>query len=360
MEALSSGAGQYILPILAGGASLLSPRIGAGVNSALGVMDWARKNRKVAEEEKGLTTLGTHLSGQPQAQKLGLTPELLQNPVIAKLMAGPILENIQKEQEPVVHWGESNDTPYMWRTTKGSTEPPIGTPIGPQKSPNFSPNQDADAIAVHGKRFGELNQDEVNQVVSWRDQRDLDKFNRMTQRQEESQARSHAFAIDRQAGHAKQAQIDSDVKQARTRLGQINSGFRQSEQNLNKWYEAQKSKIAENLTLTKAKRATEESALQTEADKYRANMMDDYLAQVDDFKTEFGHVSPQLKGFGITGTPKVVESRRKRLGEGGGGGEVGVLGGADLADYQRVMKSGNAQDIAEAQRLLRASGKRLP
>jgi hypothetical protein len=317
MDALTSGAGQYILPILAGGASLLSPRIGAGVNSALGVMDWARKNKKVAEEEKGYMSLADALKGQAQA--MGIPPEVLQNPATAKALAPVLLQQQKELTTPQEHFTTVGDQPTIF-SSAGKGQPWKSTPVGEKAAPNYAPAQDSIAMQLYGKRANQLNQEEWGKASDYVKQQAIEKEDRSLERYFTKQNWLMERQADKNLSTQDEVQLRADTAKARTDYGALNKGFQAGEKDLNTWYANAK----KNLPLGGDKKKQAEAALEQEFNQKKAAMMDDYTAGYQDWQTQYGHVQDRLKGFGIGGTPKVIESRRKRLGEGGGGGGVTI------------------------------------
>jgi len=210
-------------------------------------------------------------------------------------------------------------------------------------------------MQLFGKQANQLDQNEWGQASDYVKQQAIEKEDRSLNQYFTKQNWLMERQGDKTLSVQDEAQLRADTSKARSDYGALNKGFKSGEKDLNTWYANAK----KSLPMGGTKKKEAEAALEQEYNQKKAGMMDDYTSSYEDWKTQYGHVSDRLQGFGIGGTPKVIESRRKRLGE-GSGGNGGVLGGSDLEGYQRVMQSGNAAAIAEAQRRLKASGMRLP
>ena len=68
MDKLTSGAGQWLLPLAVAGASIAAPKIGHGLTAGLGVLDWAQRRNKVEEEKSAYAAFPKYFSGGAGAQ----------------------------------------------------------------------------------------------------------------------------------------------------------------------------------------------------------------------------------------------------------------------------------------------------
>jgi hypothetical protein len=293
-------------------------------------MDWARRNKKESEAEKGYMSLADALKGQAQA--MGIPPEALQNPATAKALAPVLLQQQKEMTTPQEHFTTVGDQPTVF-SSAGKGQPWKGTPIGGKAPPNYGPQQDAIAMQLFGKQANQLSQEEWGKAADYVTQQSIDKENRGLKNYFDKQEWLMQRTADKNLSSADEVQLRADTAKARTDYGALNSGFKAGEKDLNTWYANAK----KALPMGGTKRKEAEAALEQEFNQKKAGLMDDYAAGYQDWKTQYGHVQDRLKGFGMGGTPKVIESRRKRLGEGGGGGAK--PGASDIEAYKRAIQA---------------------
>jgi hypothetical protein len=267
-----------------------------------------------------------------KAAALGIPPEALANPAAAKATIPTLLELKQRENTPQTHFGTADDTPTMW-TVPGAGKTPIATPLGPKNKPNYGPQQDAIAMQLFGKQANQLSQEEWNKASDYTKQQAIEKEDRALNNYFTKQEWLMQRTADKNLSSADEVQLRADTAKARTDYGALNSGFKAGEKDLNTWYANAK----KALPMGGTKRKEAEAALEQEFNQKKAGLMDDYTAGYQDWQTQYGHVQDRLKGFGMGGTPKVIESRRKRLGEGGNSGVK--PGASDVEAYKRAIQA---------------------
>jgi len=381
MDKLTSGPASYILPIAMGAGAMASPRIGAGLGTALGVVDWARRNRKAAEEDQAFTQLAGALGGgvpaapaapttaalnpgtsegqtaatptpTPGLQQIpGVTTEMLKNPGVAKALLPYIMSNYEKQNTPREHFGVAGNQPGVFQSP-GIGKPYAFQPLGPKNVPNYAPNQDAIAMDMFGKQANELDQTQWQQLNA-----------RVKKETEEAKVFGNELIIDRQEKAQgrlldKSAKLAEDArsKEDRTRAHSDFVG-------LNRWWDTGRKSIdaeaskqiagigAPNSTMGK-KKAAEIEAWRKEQ---LQGLVDEYRGGYDDLKTRYQHLKEGLPWS--SGKDTIVDIRIKKHGSTVGGADIDDTtvinklrqnSPQDAADYQKILQSGNQEAINKA------------
>ena len=330
MEGLSNSmkpgsVGSILLPMLMSGVSLVAPKAGKAITAGLGVSDWLRGRSKVAEEEKAHTTLADIFSKQGadpaqqtpgvQAQAggdtMGIPPSVLSNPAVAKIMLPLLIEQQRKKSTPREHWGTVGDQPTVYQSP-GIGQPYTATPVGPKAPPEFPSSQNTLAMQLFGKPANQLTQEEWQKAHEYEKREQIDKEQRSVQNYFTKQDWMNQQSEKRQMGLIDETQLRQDTAAARRDYTKLNDTFRLNRNALNQARSAKARELGMDIAVGKRKQEIE-ADLDSWVKQIDAELMDDYLAQYEDWKTTYGHVSDRLKGFGMGGTPKVIEMRKKKL-----------------------------------------------
>ena len=338
MDKLTSGPGQWLLPLAIAGASVAAPKIGHGLTAGLGVLDWAQRNRKDKEEDKAFTELARVLGGvqespttsvlsggagtsegqpaptpsgaQPANPNLmGIPPSVLSNPKVARSVLPYILGNMEKMNTPREFHGVAGDQPGVYQSP-GLGKPYTFSPVGPKNLPNFTPTHDAVSIELFNKPANQLGQEEMGRLNAT-----------ITRRAEESKEFSDKLASERQ--EASQGRLmDKQIKaQEAARQKEDRGRAQQDWTGFNTWANKNFGKIEENYqkrikeipapgsTIGKQKMAEFEAL----RDQERKDFLEEYNITFEDMKGRYSHMKEGLPWSG-GGTPKSIELRNRKYG----------------------------------------------
>jgi len=364
MDKLTSGPGSIILPLAVAGASMAMPRVGQGLSAGLGVLDWARRNRKTQEEDRAFSDLAGALTGggasaaptppttatlgagtsegqqvnTPGMQQFpGVTKEMLGQPGVARLLIPYLLNNYEKQNTAREHFGVAGNQPGVYQSP-GLGKPYVFQPVGPTNLPNFPTGIEPVAKELFNKPTDQLTQQEmgqVNQTIAQRAQDTKELENkRIQQRQEASQGR----LFDKQLGAADAARTKEDRTKAQQEFTGMNRWWDKGFSSIDTEYNKQVAGLPAPGSEIGKKKIAELDAWKTQQ---RQGLVGEYQAGFEDMKGRYSHIDEGLPWS--KGTPGLVDMRIKKF---GGGGATQPTA-ADVQGYRKALEAnrGNQQVI---------------
>jgi len=390
MDKLTSGPASYILPIAMGAGAMASPRIGAGLGTALGVVDWARRNRKEGEQQEAFASLPKYFGGPGTTpENTGLTTAALaggegaQVPTptpsgpapaaaggkltpaqIDAAMADPVIQKSPDAMAKLIamklHFSTlephqqlvPTDTGYAQLITPRMGGAPTVTPI-PGLTPPQKFNQGLEDVlfATFGK--GPHTPEQVQQGRSI-----------LLKQTEEAENRKNQLIIDRQVAGQGRLLTQQEAAAERTRAKEDRTRAHSDFVGLNSWWDKNLKAIDDyaakeiaaapggsNTTMGKKKIAEVEAWRKQQ----RQGLVEEYQGGYNDLKSRYEHVKEGLPWSGNKQT--IVDIRIKKHGSTVGGEDVDETAvinklrqnnPKDAADYQKILQSGDQEAINKA------------
>ncbi len=302
MEGIAkSGAGQILVPLAMGAASVLAPRAASGLASGLSLMTHMGEINRRREQAQSLRDL---MGG-------GSIPGV--DPNVAKAVPDEALPSF-------LGHAMTMNQPQRWPTSIGDQQgfveaprtagaTPTFVPVGPKSPPPWGEAHRAKAYAMG---FGTTpTPEQMGQVQEALKQEQLDKEQRGLEKSFSLQDRLYANAQARQNQGYTNAATERDITAGRNDYNKITSGYRTS---LNK-LEAEYQKQFRALHVTGGQPALPKDQYQKAKDELSTwklqqtgQIQDEMLAQFDDWKDTYQHVLPYLPGLG--GMPKAIQRIR--------------------------------------------------